>query len=186
MPAEALKNDVAAKMEASLEALRKDFSSIRTGRAHLGLLDGISVDYYGTMTPLSQVAALSVPDPRTITVQPWEQNMVAVIEKAIFKSDLGLTPSNDGKVIRLPIPALTEERRQQIVKQAKKRGEDAKVSVRNARREGNDKLKKLEKNKEITADEHKRVQDEIQKLTDAHIKKIDEIVAHKEAEIMEV
>lgn len=174
------------KMEKAIDALKKDFASMRTGRASLALLDAIVVDYYGTATPLNQVAALSVPDPRTIAIQPWEQKIIADIEKAIMKSDLGLNPSNDGKVIRVNIPALTEERRKQLVKVAKKRAEDAKVSVRGIRREINEELKKLEKEQHMSEDLVKNSLDEIQKLTDTYVKKVDEVLSHKENEIMEV
>jgi ribosome recycling factor len=176
------------RMNKALEALRKDFTTLRTGRASLGVLDGIMVDYYGTPTLLSQVANMAVPDPRQITIQPWEPKMLGEIEKAILKSDIGLTPSNDGKVIRLSIPALTEERRQQIVKQAKKLAEDARVAVRNVRRDVNDEIKKKGKDKDahVSEDEIKKLTDDIQKTTDNHIKKIDELLAHKEKEIMTV
>lgn len=176
------------KMNKALEVLRKEFTTLRTGRASLGMLDGIMVDYYGTPTQLSQVANMAVPDPRQITIQPWEAKMLGEIEKAILKSDVGLTPSNDGKIIRLTIPQLTEERRQQIVKQAKKLAEDAKVAVRNIRRDVNDEIKKKSKDKEthVSEDETKKLQDEIQKTTDNHIKKIDELLAHKEKEILTV
>ena len=176
------------KMNKALEVLRKEFTTLRTGRASLGMLDGIMVDYYGTPTQLSQVANMAVPDPRQITIQPWEAKMLGEIEKAILKSDVGLTPSNDGKIIRLTIPQLTEERRQQIVKQAKKLAEDAKVAVLNIRRDVNDEIKKKSKDKEthVSEDETKKLQDEIQKTTDNHIKKIDELLAHKEKEILTV
>ncbi len=176
------------KMNKALEVLRKEFTTLRTGRASLGMLDGIMVDYYGTPTQLSQVANMAVPDPRQITIQPWEAKMLGEIEKAILKSDVGLTPSNDGKIIRLTIPQLTEERRQQIVKHAKKLAEDAKVAVRNIRRDVNDEIKKKTKDKEthVSEDEIKKLQDDIQKTTDNHIKKIDELLAHKEKEILTV
>lgn len=176
------------RMGKALDALKREFSAIRTGRASLGILDGIMVDYYGTPTPLNQVANLAVPDPRMITIQPWETKMMGEIEKAILKSDVGLTPSNDGKVIRLNMPPLTEERRHQIVKHAKKLAEDAKVAVRNIRHDANNDLKKKGKDKDahISEDEIKKQQDEIQKSTDASIKKIDELLAHKEKEIMTV
>lgn len=176
------------KMNKALELLRKEFASLRTGRASLGVLDGITVDYYGTPTPLSQVANMAVPDPRQITIQPWEAKMLGEIEKAILKSDVGITPSNDGKIIRLSIPPLTEERRQQIVKHAKKLAEDARVAIRNIRRDVNDEIKKKGKDKDahISEDATKRLQDEIQKTTDTYIRKIDELLAHKEKEIMTV
>jgi ribosome recycling factor len=174
------------RMDTAVEALKKDFASIRTGRASLALLDGISVDYYGTATPLNQVATLGIPEPRQITIQPWEQKLIGDIEKAILKSDLGLTPTNDGKVIRLNIPQLTEERRKDLVKLAKKRAEEARVAVRNIRRDINDELKKAEKAEHMSEDDAKRLHDEIQKITDSHIHKVDEILQHKEKEIMEV
>ncbi len=176
------------KMSKAHEVLRKEFAGLRTGRASLGILDGITVDYYGTPTPLNQAANLSVPDPRLITIQPWEAKMLGEIEKAILKSDLGLTPTNDGKIIRLSFPPLTEERRQQIVKRAKKLAEDARVAVRNVRRDINDEIKKKSKDKEahVSEDETKKLQDEIQKTTDGYIKKIDDLLAHKEKEIMTV
>lgn len=174
------------KMNKALELLKKEFASLRTGRASLGILEGIAVDYYGTPTPLNQVANLSVPDARLILIQPWEPRMLGEIEKAILKSDIGLTPTNDGKVIRLAVPPLTEERRQQIVKQAKKMAEDARVAVRNVRREVNEEIKKKSKDSHISEDETKKMQDDIQKVTDSMIKKIDDLLAHKEKEIMTV
>ena len=176
------------KMNKALEGLRKEFTTLRTGRASLGILEGIMIDYYGTPTPISQVANMAVPDPRTITIQPWEAKMLGEIEKAILKSDVGLTPGNDGKIIRLTIPPLTEERRQQIVKHAKKLAEDARIAVRNIRRDVNDEIKKKSKDKEahVSEDETKKLQDEIQKTTDAYTKKIDELLAHKDKEIMTV
>lgn len=174
------------KMGKALEALKKEFGAIRTGRASLGILDGITVDYYGTPTPLNQVANLSIPEPRLILIQPWETKMLGEIEKAILKSDIGLTPTNDGKLIRLSIPPLTEERRQQIVKHAKKLAEDARVAVRNVRRDVNEEIKKKLKDDHISEDEAKKMQDEIQKATDSTIKKIDDLLAHKEKEIMTV
>jgi ribosome recycling factor len=176
------------KMSKALDVLRKEFTTLRTGRASLGILDGIMVDFYGTPTALNQVSNLAMPDPRMITIQPWEPKMLGEIEKAILKSDVGITPSNDGKIIRLSIPPLTEERRQQIVKHAKKLAEDARVAVRNIRRDVNDDIKKKSKDKEVhvSEDEVKKLQDEIQKTTDSYIKKIDDLLAHKEKEIMTV
>jgi ribosome recycling factor len=173
-------------MQTSIEALKKKFGTVRTGRASLSLLDGLTVDYYGTPTPVQQVASLSIPDSRQILIQPWEQKIIPEIEKAIMKSDLGLTPMNDGKLIRINIPVLTEERRKQLVKVVKKETEDAKVAVRNIRREINEELKKLEKEKHISEDEIKKEHDEIQKITDSYIKKVEELLEHKEKEIMEV
>lgn len=174
------------RMDAAVESLKKDFAAVRTGRASLALLDGISVDYYGTPTPLQQLASLSIPESRQIAIQPWEHKLIPEIEKSIMKSDLGLTPANDGKTIRINIPVLTEERRKQLVKVVKKRAEEAKVAVRNVRRDSNEELKKLEKEKHLSEDDVKKVQDEIQKLTDVHVKKVDEVLEHKEKEIMEV
>ena len=174
------------RMHGALDALRKEFGSIRTGRASLSLLDGITLDYYGTPTPLQQLATLSIPESRQIAIQPWETRIIPDIEKAILKSDLGLTPMNDGKVIRISIPILTEERRKQLVKVVRKRAEEAKVAIRNVRRDTNDELKKNEKEKHLSEDDVKKEQEEIQKITDANIKKVDEILEHKEKEIMEV
>ena len=173
-------------MSRSVEVLRKEFSSIRTGRASLALLDGIMVNYYDTPTPLQQLASLSIPESRQILIQPWEQKIIPDIEKAILKSDLGLTPTNDGKIIRINIPPLTEERRKLLVKTVKKKAEEAKVSVRNIRRDTNEEIKKLEKEKHISEDIVKKLQDEIQKITDSYIDKVDEVLSHKEKEIMEV
>ncbi|GAB4484614.1 MAG: ribosome recycling factor [Thermodesulfovibrionales bacterium] len=174
------------RMNSAIDSMKKDFASVRTGRASLGILDGIMVDYYGTPTPLQQVASLAVPESRQITIQPWEQRIIPEIEKAIMKSDLGLTPQNDGKLIRINIPQLTEERRKQLVKVVKKRAEDARVAIRNIRRDSNEDLKKIEKEKHVSEDEVKKEHDEIQKITDSFIKKVDELLQHKEHEIMEV
>jgi ribosome recycling factor len=181
-----LKKDHEGKMVAAIEALKKDFASVRTGRASLALLDGVLVDYYGNPTQLNQVASLSTPDSRQIVIQPWEPKIIPDIERAILKSDLDLTPTNDGKLIRINIPPLTEERRKQLVKVVKKRAEEARVSIRNIRRDFNEALKKLEKDKEISEDELKKSIDEVQNLTNDFIKKIDEKLEHKEQEIMEV
>jgi len=175
-----------AGMEKSIEALKKDFGKVRTGRASVSLLDDVMVDYYGTPTPLNQVGTLSVPEARLITIQPWEKNLISDIEKAIFKSDLGLNPASDGQIIRIAIPPLTEERRKEMVKQVKKLGEEAKIAIRNARRDANDKLKKLEKDKEISEDDLKRGEKEIQELTDSFVKRVDETVSSKENEVMEI
>ncbi|MFQ3573694.1 MAG: ribosome recycling factor [Thermodesulfovibrionales bacterium] len=174
------------KMKLATENLKKDYSTLRTGRASLALLEPVFVNYYGVRTPLNQVATLGIPDPRQITIQPWEQKMFGEIEKAILKSDLGLTPTNDGKVLRINIPPLTEERRKELVKVAKKRLEECKVAIRNIRRDINEEIKKDEKDKKISEDESKKLLDDIQKLTDSFIEKADEIFRHKEAEIMEV
>jgi len=181
-----LRKKTSDKMQGAIDALKKEFSSIRTGRASMALLDGIIVDYYGTPTPVQQLASLSIPESRQIAIQPWEQRLIPEIEKAIMKSDLGLTPMNDGKLIRINIPILTEERRKQLVKVVKKRAEESKIAVRNIRRDSNEELKKLEKEEHISEDEVKKEHDEIQKITDSFIKKIDELLAHKENEIMEV
>jgi ribosome recycling factor len=180
------KKRIIERMDKTVDALKKDFAGIRTGRASLAVLDGIMVDYFGTPTPLNHVATLSVPESRLITIQPWDPKTIPLIEKAIQKSDLGLNPSNDGKIIRLAIPQLTEERRKEIVKQVYKRGEDAKIALRNIRRDGKDEMKRIEKEEHLSEDETKRSMDEVQKITDSHIKKIDEIVSHKEDEVMEV
>lgn len=174
------------RMDKAIESLKKDIAGIRTGRASLGIFEGITVDYYGTPTPINQVATMSVPESRLIIMQPWDPKMIAEIEKAILKSDLGLNPSNDGKIIRIAIPPLTEERRKQIIKQVHKRVEEAKIAVRNIRRDSNDEVKKLEKEKKMSEDDAKKTLEEIQKLTDSYIKRTDEINSHKEKELMEV
>jgi ribosome recycling factor len=181
-----LKRKTTDRMDRTIEALRKEFSSIRTGRASLALLDGIMVNYYDTLTPLQQLASLSIPESRQMAIQPWDPKAIPDIEKAILKSDLGLTPMNDGKMIRMNIPPLTEERRKQLVKMVKKKAEEAKVAVRNIRRDANEDLKKLEKEKHISEDEVKKAQDEIQKITDSYITRVDDVLANKEKEIMEV
>ncbi|MBI5213899.1 MAG: ribosome recycling factor [Nitrospirae bacterium] len=180
------KKKASDRMNVAVDALKKDFASLRTGRASLALLDGISVDYYGTQTPVNQVATLGIPDPRQITIQPWEQKIISEIEKAILKSGLGLTPSNDGKTIRLNIPALTEERRKELVKVAKKRAEEARVAVRNIRRDINEEVKKAEKEQRLSEDDVKKLHEEIQKITDSYISRVEEVLQHKEKEIMEV
>jgi ribosome recycling factor len=185
MTKEVIKN-MKDHMDKTVEALRREYQKVRTGRANIALLDDIRIDYYGTPSPLSQVATLSVPEPRTITLQPWETKMISIIEKAIMNANLGLTPANDGKVIRLNLPALTEERRKDIVKQLKKMAEEAKVAARNIRRDANDELKKLEKNKKISEDDLKRAEKEVQDVTNSYIAKIDDVLAHKEKEVMEV
>jgi ribosome recycling factor len=183
---EALMKETSARMERSIEAFRKELGKVRTGRASFSLLDGVKVDYYGTLTPLQQVGTLSVPESRLITVTPWDTKMIGPIEKAIQGSGLGLNPSSDGKTVRIPIPPLTEERRKELAKVVRKMGEDARVAVRNIRREAIEKLKEREKKKEISEDVVKRGQERIQKETDAHVKKIDEILKSKEQEILEV
>ncbi|HSL91787.1 MAG TPA: ribosome recycling factor [Candidatus Limnocylindrales bacterium] len=183
---EALQKDIAGKMTRSIEAFKKELGKIRTGRASFSLLDGIKVDYYGTPTPLQQVGTLSVPESRLITVTPWDAKMIGPIEKAIQAGGLGLNPSSDGKVVRIPIPPLTEERRKELVKLVKKMAEDARVAVRNIRREAIERIKEKERKKEISEDEMKRAQERIQKETDAFVKKVDDILKAKEQEILEV
>jgi ribosome recycling factor len=173
-------------MQRSIDAFKNDLSKIRTGRAHTGLLDHIQVDYYGSPVPISQVANLTLIDARTIGVQPWEKKMITVVEKAIRESDLGLNPASQGDVIRVPMPALTEERRRELTKVVKSEGETAKVAVRNLRRDANEALKKLVKDKEISEDDERRGSDDIQKLTDKFVAEIDKLVQTKEGEIMTV
>jgi len=183
---ENIKNKTREKMEQTVSVFRKELGAVRTGRASLSLFDGMMVDYYGTPTPISQVASLSIPESRLIVIQPWEPKLIPEIEKAIQGSALGLTPANDGKIVRIPIPSLTEERRREIVKLVKKMAEDSKVAVRNIRRDSNEEIRKSGKDAAISEDEIKKSQDDIQKLTDQHIHKIDEILKKKEQEIMEV
>ena len=180
------KNRISEKMDKTIDSLKKDLGSIRTGRASLAIFDGLMVDYFGTPTPLAHVATLSVPESRLITIQPWDPKIISEIEKAIQKSDLGLNPGNDVKIIRLASPTLTEERRKELVKVVHKRGEEAKISLRSIRRDGNDEMKKIEKEEHLSEDETKRAVEEIQKLTDLYIKKIDETLDHKEKEVLEV
>ncbi len=177
---------MSAQMDKTIEALRREYQKVRTGRASTSLLDDVKVDYYGTPTPLNQVATLAVPEPRTITLQPWEAKLIPLIEKAILNANIGLTPSNDGKLIRLNLPSLTEERRKDIVKQLRKMSEDAKVALRNIRRDAMDGLKALEKEKSITEDDLKRGEKEVQDATKSHEAKVDEVLSHKEKEVMEV
>ncbi len=178
--------DANRRMDKSLEVLQKELTAIRTGRASLGILDSVKVDYYGTPTPLNQVANLAVPEANLITIQPWESPLLETIEKAILSSDLGLNPSNDGKLLRLPIPPLTEERRKILVKQVGKIAEESRTAVRQVRRDANDRLKKMLKDKEISEDDEKRALKEVQELTDLHVKKADEIVKKKDQELMTV
>lgn len=178
--------ELKSKIEKTMEDLKAGLAKIRTGRASLGMLDGIKVDYYGTPTPLAQCAALAVPEPRMITVKPWDKSIIKEIEKAIREANLGLNPMNDGELIRLPIPPLTEERRKDIAKQVKTKGEDHKVAIRNERRDANERLKTLLKDKKITEDDNKRTQEKVQKETDAGVAKVDELIAKKEKEVMEV
>jgi ribosome recycling factor len=172
------------KMDRALEVLGQDFARIRTGRASVALLEGIKVDAYGTYMPISQVASLAAPEPRLLTVQPWDTALMSDLEKSILRSDLGLTPSNDGKIIRIPIPPLTTERRKELVKSTKKMTEESKVALRNLRRDANEQLKELKKDKQISEDEVFKAQDEVQKVTDDYIKKLDVLAAEKEKEIM--
>jgi ribosome recycling factor len=181
---QAVIKDVEARMQGALDALSREFAGVRTGRATTGLLEGIKVDYYGTPTPVPQVASLSVPDPKTLLIQPWDQSQLPAIEKAIMKSDLGLTPANDGKVIRLTMPPLTEERRKQLAKAVGKLAEDARVAIRNIRHEANKKLKTMEKEKKISEDDGRRGQEQIQKITDKFIQRVDELLKKKEQEIL--
>jgi ribosome recycling factor len=183
---EATIKDATGKMSRSIEAFKKELGKVRTGRASFSLVEGIKVDYYGTPTPVQQVGTLSVPESRLITITPWDVKMIGPIEKAIQASGLGLNPASDGKMVRIPIPPLTEERRKELVKLVRKMAEEARVAVRNIRREGIEKLKDEEKKKEISEDDLKRGQEKVQKETDACIKKIDDILKNKEQEIMEV
>jgi ribosome recycling factor len=181
-----IKKNAEQKMGRTIEALKNDLQKIRTGRAHPGILDQVSVDYYGSMVPISQVANVSLLDARTISVQPWEKGLGPKIEKAIRESDLGLNPSAQGDLLRVPMPALTEERRKELTKVARNEGEDAKVAIRNLRRDANEQAKKLLKDKEISEDDERRSLDEAQKLTDRYIAEIDRLIVAKEAEIMAV
>jgi ribosome recycling factor len=176
--------DVETKMTGALEALGRELATVRTGRASAGLLDGIRVDYYGTPTPVNQMASISVPDARTIVIQPWEAGQLKAIEKAIMVSDLGLTPVNDGKIVRLAMPSPTEERRKQLAKTVHKIAEESRVVVRNLRREANDRLKAMAKDKKVSEDEERRSHDQIQKTTDRFIAKVDELLKKKEQEIL--
>ncbi|RNC67908.1 MAG: ribosome recycling factor [Desulfuromonadales bacterium] len=178
--------DMKSHMDKSVESLRREYQKVRTGRANTGLLDDIKVDYYGNPSTLNQVATLAVPEPRTITIQPWEAKIIPVIEKAILNANLGFTPSNDGKLIRINLPPLTEERRKEIVKSLKKSAEEAKIAIRNIRRDAIDHLKKLEKDKQISEDDLKRAEKDVQDATNVYVAKIDEVLSHKEKEVMEV
>ncbi len=178
--------EIDRRMDATVEDARHKLAAVRTGRASLAMFDGVMVDYYGTATPLNQVAKLSIPEPSLIVAQPFDPSTLGAIEKAILGSDLGLNPANDGKLIRIPIPALTEERRRQLVKKVNALGEDAKTAIRQIRRDGNDRLKKLEKDGEVAQDDARRALDEVQKRTDRHTGQIDEYCANKEKELMEV
>ncbi len=175
-----------AQMQKTLDKMRADFSTLRTGRASAALLENVRVDYYGSATPINQLANVSTPEARTLEIRAWDKGALQLIEKAIQKSDLGLTPSNDGSIIRLQIPKLTEERRKDLIRVVRKMAEEYRVSVRNERRDGVEKLKKSEKAKEITEDDLQSAEQEVQKMTDSHIKKVDEMLATKERDIMEV
>ena len=176
--------DLDTRMGAAIDALTRDFAAVRTGRASTALLDGIRVDYYGTMTPIAQMASVSVPDARTITIQPWEAGQLKEIEKALIKSDLGITPNNDGKLLRPTMPTLTEERRKQLAKSVGKVAEEGRVAIRNVRREANDKLKALARDKKVSEDDERRGHDAIQKTTDKFIARVDELLKKKEQEIL--
>ena len=186
MPIKDLINDAKQRMHTSVETVRRELSTMRTGRASLGMLDGIRVEYYGTPTPLNQVGNLSTPDPTLITVQPWDPSLLPLIEKAIRASDLDLNPQNDGKIIRIPIPTLTEERRKTLVKHAHKHAEEGRVAIRNVRRDANDHLKRLLKDHQVSEDDEKHAIAEVQKLTDQHIEQINDILKKKETEILAV
>jgi len=178
--------DASARMDQSVEHLRLELSKIRTGKATTALLDGVKVEYYGTMTPLTQMANVSVLDPHTLSIQPWDKSSLGPIEKAIMSADLGLNPGNNGNSITVPIPALNEERRRELVKLIKRFGEEAKVAVRNVRRDANDHLKKAEKEDHVSEDERIKAEKDVQDLTDKHVEMVDELLKHKEEEIMEV
>lgn len=185
-PAETIKVDARDRMHKTVEATRRELSTIRSGKASVSLLDAVRVTYYGNQVPLNQVGSVAAPEPRMLVVQPWEKNLAGEIVKAIQKAELGLNPLAEGNIVRIPVPALNEERRKDLVKLVRKHAEEGKVAIRNIRRDANDHLKKAEKNKDVTEDEHKRIHDEIQKFTDAFIADVDKLVTVKEAEIMEV
>ena len=179
-------NELERKMSKSIESYETELTTVRAGRANPTILDQFTVDYYGTETPIKQVASISVPDARLLVIQPWDASLITPIEKVLLASNLGITPSNDGKVIRLPFPALTEDRRKELVKVVKGYGENSKIAIRNLRRDGLDKLKKLEKDKEISEDELRQAEEEVQKVTDKFIKKVEDITKLKEKELMEI
>ena len=181
-----LMDELEEKMMMAEDAMKADFQAIRTGKASPALVENIQAEYYGTMTRIKDMAGISTPEPRLLVIQPWDQSAVKAVEKAIINSNLGISPVSDGKLIRLPIPPLSEERRKVLAKQVKARSEEAKISIRNARREGNEAAKKAQKASEITEDELKKLNDDIQKLTDSYIKKIDDCAAEKEAELMAI
>ncbi len=174
------------KMKKTIKAFKEELNSVRAGRANPTLLDRISIDYYGAQTPLNQIANISAPEPRLLVIQPWDASVVSQIEKSILKSDLGLNPSVDGKIIRLVIPQLTEERRRDLIKVVKKAAENAKIAIRNGRREANEQIKKMQKSSEITEDEQKQAEEQMQKITDKYIEEIDNLLAQKEKELLEV
>jgi len=178
--------DVQHRMHGAIEALHREFKSLRTGRANAAMLDNVTVDYYGTPTPIAQVASIKVPEASLIVAEPWDKSMVGAIEKAIRNADLGLNPANDGKIVRIPVPQLTEERRKELVKKAHHVAEEARTAIRQVRRDGNDKLKKMLKDHQISEDDEKRGLDEIQKMTDKHIDEVGNILKHKEQDIMAV
>ena len=182
----AVLKDLETRMQAAVDVLTREFAGVRTGRANAALLDGVRVEAYGVLTPINQIASVSVPDPRTIVIQPWDASQMKEIEKGILKSDLGLTPSNDGKVIRLTMPTLTEERRKQLAKTVGKFAEDARVAIRNVRREANDKLKALARDKKVSEDEERRGHDRIQKTTDRFTARVEELAKKKEQEVLTV
>ena len=186
MTQQAVQKDLETRMQQAIDVLTREFAGVRTGRANAALLDSVRVEAYGNMTPINQLASVSVPDPRTIVIQPWDASQIKEIEKGLVKSDIGITPSNDGKVIRLTMPTLTEERRKQLAKAVGKLAEDARVSVRNVRREANDKLKALAKEKTISEDEERRGHDQIQKATDRFTARIEELTKKKEQEVLTV
>jgi ribosome recycling factor len=186
MSVEQITSDTEIKMKKTIDSVMQDLSKIRTGRASAAMLDGITVDYYGTATPINQMANISIPEPKVIAISPWDRSTTADIEKAILASDLGITPSNDGNLIRLKVPDLTQERRNDMVKLAKKQGEEGKIAIRNVRRDANESFKKLQKSSEISEDELKINTEEIQILTDSFVKKIDEIVKTKEDELLTI
>ncbi|MFW5791653.1 MAG: ribosome recycling factor [Desulfohalobiaceae bacterium] len=179
-------DDCRARMEKAIQSLKHDFSKLRTGRASTSLVEGVTVDYYNTPTPLNQLASISIPDSRTIAIQPWDRSAIGNVERAIMKSDLGLNPVNDGNIIRINIPSLTEERRKDLVKVAKKYTEETKIAIRNIRRDANETLKKMKSDKEISEDEMHKGQEEVQAVTDEFVAKADEVLAEKEREIMEI
>jgi ribosome recycling factor len=183
---EAIKKKIRERMDKSIESIKDEFKKVRSGRANAGLVEGLMVDYYGSKTPLKQLASISVPEPRLIVVQPWDKGALGEIEKAFHKSDLALNPNNDGKVIRITVPALTEERRKELVKVAKNKAEDARVAIRNIRRDGNEEVKTAQKEGHVSEDVLKKTLDEIQKITDEYIERINKLLEAKEAEIMEV